>query len=148
MTEFCGRFTTKTRSEGHESWYWIEPWEGCSLQIPGEKHRKTRPPWFWVRTCQPIVRLESWGKRNRLWMVANSCTSWKRWFIHVYPIIYRVSTILLIVYRISQPPSGSKHQVWSTLDVIDVISVVLLKSSSSKSDLVLKPKNGLGDLPF
>ena len=27
-----------------------------------------------------------------LWMVAKSCPSWKRWFIMVYPIIYRVST--------------------------------------------------------
>ena len=31
--------------------------------------------------------------QSLLWMLAKSCTSWKRWFIMVYPIIHRVQTI-------------------------------------------------------
>ena len=42
--------------------------------------------------------------RKQLWMLAKSCTksSWYIWFLLVYPIIYRVSTILLVVQDFHQ----------------------------------------------
>jgi len=81
----CAQQTWKTDrfSQLHAGWYRKNRPEkkSCGM-LPGVAV-------LTMVTCVTCVTCTA--KPRILWMVAKSCTSW--WFIHVYPMIYKLSTI-------------------------------------------------------
>ena len=95
------------------SW-WTPHVHGGPNLAPMESRQETRP-WRWRSPDLGWSLLPSheWNGRKVVltiwWMVVKSCTSWKRWFIHVFPTICRVSTILLVVQDFFLPQHHMLH---------------------------------------